>query len=172
MTIIAEPGRFFVASAYTLVCQVQSIREVRRDGKIESMMYFINDGVYGSFNCNLTDHKALFPMTLKGSDEKTFRSIIWGPTCDALDQVISTNLYSNRNFIFNLIKFKFRYVKMLHYHCSMLMTSLYLKIWAHILSRWPLASMEFHCRNLNISSNTNTCNLSLCKTLYNSNDLM
>ncbi|XP_037049959.1 ornithine decarboxylase 1-like isoform X2 [Bradysia coprophila] len=87
VTFIAEPGRFYVASAYTLACQVHSIREIRQNGQLDSMMYYVNDGVYGSFNCNLTDHKAIYPLTLKGDNEKMFRSTIWGPTCDALDRV-------------------------------------------------------------------------------------
>lgn len=50
-------------------------------------MYYINDGVYGSFNCNLYDHKIVYPITLKSPDEELFKSSVWGPTCDALDQV-------------------------------------------------------------------------------------
>lgn len=86
--VIAEPGRFYVSSAYTLACRVHSKREIlNRNGKFESMMYFINDGVYGSFNCQLYDHKIVYPITLKTPDEETFKSSVWGPTCDALDQV-------------------------------------------------------------------------------------
>ncbi|XP_031640445.1 ornithine decarboxylase 1-like isoform X2 [Contarinia nasturtii] len=87
VTIIAEPGRFYVSSAYTLACQVHSKRVVRQNGKFDSVMYYINDGVYGSFNCNLYDHKIVHPTTLKSADEELFKSSIWGPTCDALDQV-------------------------------------------------------------------------------------
>lgn len=87
VTIIAEPGRFYVSSAYTLACRVHSKREVRQNGKFNSVMYYINDGVYGSFNCNLYDHKIVYPITLKPANEELFKSSIWGPTCDALDQV-------------------------------------------------------------------------------------
>lgn len=87
VTIIAEPGRFYVSSAYTLACRVHSKREVRQNGKFLSMMYYINDGVYGSFNCNLYDHKIAVPLTLKSANEEVFKSSIWGPTCDALDVV-------------------------------------------------------------------------------------
>lgn len=51
------------------------------------MMYFINDGVYGSFNCQLYDHKIVKPITLEPSNEELYKSSIWGPSCDALDQV-------------------------------------------------------------------------------------
>lgn len=87
VTVIAEPGRFYVSSAYTLACRVHSKREIRKNGKSESMMYFINDGVYGSFNCQLYDHKIVKPITLEPSNEELYKSSIWGPSCDALDQV-------------------------------------------------------------------------------------
>lgn len=77
-----------MASAYTLACRVHSKREVRQNGKFLSTMYYINDGVYGSFNCSLYDHKVVHPITLKSSDLELFRSSVWGPTCDALDVVI------------------------------------------------------------------------------------
>lgn len=96
VTIIAEPGRFYVSSAYTLACRVHSKREVRQNGKFNSTMYYINDGVYGSFNCNLYDHKICMPITLKSADEELFKSSVWGPTCDALDQVTISNKYTLR----------------------------------------------------------------------------
>lgn len=48
--IIAEPGRYYVASAYTLITNIHS-KKVKIDatGKT-NFMYYINDGVYGSFN--------------------------------------------------------------------------------------------------------------------------
>lgn len=53
-------------------------------------MYYINDGVYGSFNCLLYDHQEVYPQSLKGrSGMKLTSSSIWGPTCDGLDQVSS-----------------------------------------------------------------------------------
>lgn len=65
MTIIAEPGRYYVSSAYTLATTIHSKREVFREGALQSIMYFINDGVYGSFNCNLYDHKVVYPVPIK-----------------------------------------------------------------------------------------------------------
>lgn len=87
VTIIAEPGRFYVSSAYTLACRIHSKREIVRNGKVENMMYFINDGVYGSFNCILYDHKVVTPVPIETYKAEIFKSSIWGPTCDALDQV-------------------------------------------------------------------------------------
>lgn len=67
--IIAEPGRFYVASAYTLACNIHSVRRVElKDAAgdfVSHNMYYINDGVYGSFNCILYDHQQVMPIPLK-----------------------------------------------------------------------------------------------------------
>ncbi|KAK9511108.1 hypothetical protein O3M35_005738 [Rhynocoris fuscipes] len=81
---IAEPGRFMVASAYTLATQIHSMRINNNQ-----TMFYINDGVYGSFNCLLYDHASVTPIPLK---ENTFGSplitcSVWGPTCDSLDLI-------------------------------------------------------------------------------------
>ena len=49
--LIAEPGRFMVATAATLVSEI--IGKARRDGKV---FYHINDGVYHTFSGVVYDH--------------------------------------------------------------------------------------------------------------------
>lgn len=88
--IIAEPGRFFVSSAFTLICKIYSKREIVQNDKLEKTMYFINDGVYGSFNCILYDHRLAAPTYITRADNTLYNSSIWGPTCDALDQICET----------------------------------------------------------------------------------
>jgi len=104
--IIAEPGRYFVASAYTTVCNITSVREVTSSKpnvtssdkltssdavkEVEGYMYYLNDGVYGSFNCILFDHQYPAPYALKGPGEeepgaRLYECSVWGPTCDSLD---------------------------------------------------------------------------------------
>ena len=51
MEILAEPGRFLVATAGTLVASV--IGKAVRDGK---QCYYINDGVYHTFSGVIFDH--------------------------------------------------------------------------------------------------------------------
>ncbi|XP_036330361.1 ornithine decarboxylase 1-like [Rhagoletis pomonella] len=87
--IISEPGRFFVASAYTLVCKIHAKRDVRSEKKADLRMYYINDGVYGSFNCILYDHqKVTAEHFLEENDNlQKFKTLIWGPSCDALDKI-------------------------------------------------------------------------------------
>ncbi|KAK8735220.1 hypothetical protein OTU49_005567 [Cherax quadricarinatus] len=90
--IIAEPGRYVVASAFTLATNILAMREVCDDnGFILSTMYYINDGVYGSFNCTIYDHQVVYPVLLEepAVGEHHMSCSIWGPTCDGLDQVIS-----------------------------------------------------------------------------------
>ena len=55
---------------------------------------YINDGVYGAFNCILFDHQTPQPevLSLNGAfhvPETATRcaSSVWGPTCDAIDCV-------------------------------------------------------------------------------------
>uniref|UniRef100_A0A1B6M882 ornithine decarboxylase n=1 Tax=Graphocephala atropunctata TaxID=36148 RepID=A0A1B6M882_9HEMI len=81
VSVIAEPGRFYVASAYTLATLVHSKRDT---------MYYINDGVYGSFNCILYDHAVVHPVPLQNKPGKLQESSVWGPTCDGLDQVATS----------------------------------------------------------------------------------
>ncbi|XP_065061749.1 ornithine decarboxylase-like isoform X2 [Rhopilema esculentum] len=90
--IIAEPGRFYVSSAYTIVCNITSVRSItgenssEKSNQKEGFMYYVNDGVYGSFNCINFDHNSPVPEPLEPSEgRKLFPSIIWGPTCDSVD---------------------------------------------------------------------------------------
>ncbi|KAI4790329.1 hypothetical protein KUCAC02_034703, partial [Chaenocephalus aceratus] len=55
------------------------------------MMYYINDGVYGSLSCIVNDPAhppvQLLPHRAVGVGEVRYRSVVWGPTCDSLDKV-------------------------------------------------------------------------------------
>jgi ornithine decarboxylase len=78
--ILAEPGRFLVATAATLVARV--IGKAVREGKL---CYYINDGVYHTYSGILFDH-CKYPVRAfkKGP---TQICAVYGPTCDALDTV-------------------------------------------------------------------------------------
>ena len=81
--IIAEPGRFFAESLVTLVTPI--IGKCTRDSRVH---YFISDGIYGSFNCLLYEHKTLKPTLDQGRRVPYYDSVIWGPTCDSTDCVL------------------------------------------------------------------------------------
>lgn len=99
VNVIAEPGRFYVASAFTLVCHVIAKRMMTKDDGQSVAMYYLNDGVYGSFNCILYDHAEVTPLPLvdqqvNASHERPLiNTVLWGPTCDAMDCI-------KRDFIF------------------------------------------------------------------------
>jgi len=84
LEIIAEPGRFMAASAFTLYTTVIAKRRVHDN----TFMYYLNDGVYGSFNCTVFDHHQPEPVAIgKADTEKSYTSVLWGPTCDSMDKI-------------------------------------------------------------------------------------
>jgi ornithine decarboxylase len=55
----------------------------------DEFLYYVNDGVYGSFNCLFFDHAHVTPLVLKSAntDPTLYVSNIFGPTCDSLDLI-------------------------------------------------------------------------------------
>ncbi|OHE80175.1 MAG: decarboxylase [Verrucomicrobia bacterium GWF2_62_7] len=78
--ILAEPGRFLVATAATAVSKI--IGKAVRDGKL---CYYINDGVYHTFSGVIFDHCHYHLKSFKKG--ATQICSVFGPTCDALDVV-------------------------------------------------------------------------------------
>eukprot|EP00038_Savillea_parva_P006046 m.161360 g.161360 ORF g.161360 m.161360 type:complete len:450 (-) comp12065_c0_seq1:237-1586(-) len=99
--IIAEPGRYMVCASHTEACCVTSRRIMPNAddgvGDSELISYYINDGVYGSFNCTLFDHVEVFPQVLVSNalndpNVVTTPATVWGPTCDSMDKVAMCTL--------------------------------------------------------------------------------
>ncbi len=80
MEIIAEPGRFVVASAATSIAKV--IGKARRDGKT---CYYIDDGVYHTFSGIIFDHCQYHLKAFKRGQPEI--CAVFGQTCDALDTI-------------------------------------------------------------------------------------
>ncbi len=78
--ILAEPGRFMVATAATCVAKV--IGKARREGK---RCYYINDGVYHTFSGILFDHCQYHLQAFRKGPTEICS--VFGPTCDALDTI-------------------------------------------------------------------------------------
>lgn len=78
--ILAEPGRFMVATAAMLVTEI--IGKARRDGKI---FYHINDGVYHTFSGVVFDH--WIPNFHSFKQGKREVCAVVGPTCDSFDKI-------------------------------------------------------------------------------------
>ncbi|BGO88471.1 hypothetical protein NBRC10512_003015 [Rhodotorula toruloides] len=122
--VIAEPGRYYVCRAFELATNIIARRAAREGTNDDASMlelagvddeeakpvtmYYINDGVYSSFNSTMFDHQVVHPhvLTLAGdfhdgpvlSQDADFEECsIWGPTCDSIDcvqpkAVLPTNL--------------------------------------------------------------------------------
>lgn len=65
--IIAEPGRYYSESAFTLATRVHSMK---RHAANNTMMYYIGDSIFGSFNNMLGN--SYHPTALKVGDAKLF----------------------------------------------------------------------------------------------------
>jgi ornithine decarboxylase len=78
--ILAEPGRFLVASAATAISQI--IGKAVREGKL---CYYVNDGVYQTFSGVIFDH-CQYPVKSFKKGPAQLCSV-FGPTCDALDTI-------------------------------------------------------------------------------------
>jgi ornithine decarboxylase len=80
LEILAEPGRFLVATAATSVARI--IGKAVRDGKT---CYYIDDSVYHTFSGIIFDHCQYHLKALrKGKGEIC---AVFGQTCDALDTI-------------------------------------------------------------------------------------
>jgi ornithine decarboxylase len=84
---IAEPGRFFVQKSYTLIICVVGKKKIE-----DKFIYYINDGVYGSFNCIIFDHQTPKIIPVAKHDNVLYESQIFGNTCDSLDEVANSIL--------------------------------------------------------------------------------
>ncbi len=78
--VIAEPGRFIVATACTLVTKI--IGKAVRDGKT---CYYLDDGVYHTFTGQVFDHQRYPLHSFKDGEKKICAT--FGPTCDAFDTI-------------------------------------------------------------------------------------
>ncbi|XP_063448000.1 ornithine decarboxylase-like [Mytilus trossulus] len=101
--IIAEPGQYYVSSAFTVAVNIIT-KKTCTDKEILApdldllskpternepvRVYYVNDGIYGCFLLCLTDPGCFVPSHFKDTDAELYTSTIWGPTCDSLDLVI------------------------------------------------------------------------------------
>jgi ornithine decarboxylase len=85
--VIAEPGRYFVSSSHTLVVNVIGKKDVIDEDGEKSFVYYLNDGMYGSFNCIHFDHARPKICPFNERNGKLYKSKIFGPTCDSMDKI-------------------------------------------------------------------------------------
>ncbi|KAL5335767.1 pyridoxal-dependent decarboxylase [Aspergillus crustosus] len=130
ITVIAEPGRYYARSAYTLVSQVIGRRrqigienESAGASKVPDMLYQ-NDGVYGNFMNVVMEKEVVVPQLCfsmrekaeymkRGRDEiaqgphgsTEYHYSIWGPTCDSIDCVVREARFNSEVNIGDWLKY-------------------------------------------------------------------
>ena len=85
---IAEPGRFFVTSAYTLVSSVINKKIVKNEDNSKHIIYYLSESVYGSFNNTVFDHAKLKLQPFNERNEKQYDCTIYGPNCDSIYRIM------------------------------------------------------------------------------------
>ncbi|CAI6096802.1 hypothetical protein V2G26_016289 [Clonostachys chloroleuca] len=102
VNIIAEPGRFYVYSAFTIACNIiarRTVEDPTLDGK--GYMVYVNDGVYGNFSSIMFDHQNPVAKILRTGGRTLYNTpyansvpagegveySVWGPTCDGIDRI-------------------------------------------------------------------------------------
>ncbi|KAI9671560.1 MAG: Ornithine decarboxylase [Caeruleum heppii] len=102
--VIGEPGRYYVAKAFTLACHVIARRTIEDEvAHKKSYMLYLNDGMYGNFSCIMFDHQHPVPRVLRSGHDAAHggkRPVpgpadlteysIWGPTCDGIDCITTS----------------------------------------------------------------------------------
>ncbi|KAJ5146231.1 uncharacterized protein N7515_000795 [Penicillium bovifimosum] len=125
VTTIAEPGRFFARSVYTLVCRVISRRRQLGNAAVSGVpdMLYQNDGVYGNFMNVIMEKEVMVPYLVKkegrnllvkskgenpGKDGQagSHRYSIWGPTCDSTDCVVREVTFNSEVRVGDWLKYK------------------------------------------------------------------
>lgn len=101
INLIAEPGRFYASTAFTLACNIIARRTVENQpGDDNSYMVYVNDGVYGNFSSIMFDHQNPVAHVLQAGGQNYYNTnagqpvsaggmeySIWGPTCDGIDRI-------------------------------------------------------------------------------------
>lgn len=104
VNIIAEPGRYYVSTAFTIACNIIARRTIQDPATGEaSYMAYINDGLYGNFSSIMFDHQHPIAKVLRTGRQTLYNTplaesfpegavegleySIWGPTCDGIDRI-------------------------------------------------------------------------------------
>ena len=95
--LMSEPGRYMVNTSHTLATRVIGQKvDTYSEAAAGTKQYYIDDGIYGSFNCLMYDHAEVTPHVLRQQQQQQLAQMngatpetcsIWGPTCDGLDCV-------------------------------------------------------------------------------------
>lgn len=84
---IAEPGRYFAESSHTLVLNVIGKKNIVNENGEKTIIYYLNDGIYGSFGCIYFDHHNPIVLPFNERNNEFHKSRLFGPTCDSIDLI-------------------------------------------------------------------------------------
>ncbi|XP_017683926.1 PREDICTED: antizyme inhibitor 2 [Lepidothrix coronata] len=96
--IVARPGRYYVTSAFTFAVSITALEEVpmeqpgsdeEESGSRKSLVYHLNDGIYGAFSCLLFDSPCPRPRLHKRPcpEHPSHSSSLRGPPGHAEDRI-------------------------------------------------------------------------------------
>ncbi|KAJ0179521.1 hypothetical protein K1T71_005233 [Dendrolimus kikuchii] len=87
--IVAEPGRYLCETAFTLYCNINSVRQSIQNDKRLNMVY-INDGIHGTLRSYEEWHSV---QKLEQQDNEVLEdTILWGPSSDLNDRMKQVQL--------------------------------------------------------------------------------
>ena len=85
---ISEPGRYFAEMSHTLVLNVIGKKNIIDEETGEKIIvYYLNDGIYGSFGCIYFDHNNPVVLPFNERNNELHKSRLFGPTCDSIDLI-------------------------------------------------------------------------------------
>ena len=85
---ISEPGRYFAEISHTLVLNVIGKKNIIDEETGEKIIvYYLNDGIYGSFGCIYFDHNNPVVLPFNERNNELHKSRLFGPTCDSIDLI-------------------------------------------------------------------------------------
>ena len=85
--LIAEPGRYFAEKTHILVLNIIGKKIIKNEDNEKIIIYYLNDGIYGSFNCIYFDHSKPTISPFNERDGVQYKSCLFGPTCDSIDLI-------------------------------------------------------------------------------------
>jgi ornithine decarboxylase len=98
LLVMAEPGRFMATNVFDLYVRVIGKKTEWNGGRGKStedeiptkIKYYVNNSVYGAFNCKVFDY-AVFDYEIWRHSNRApqqIPSVVFGGTCDSLDKII------------------------------------------------------------------------------------
>ncbi|KAI0888249.1 pyridoxal-dependent decarboxylase [Annulohypoxylon maeteangense] len=116
--VIAEPGRFYVQNAYSLVTKVIARRQATSQHGVSTIgMLYQNDGIYRNFMNAVFENLRPEPQLIRSNinpigPEAPRRTRceheyhIWGPTCDSRDSITKTAIFDSEVLVGDWLKYK------------------------------------------------------------------